>query len=194
MKNRIFFSLILAFSFSMLKAQSYLYDKGASGPAFTYGRLQGINTLAVDFTFNGQVSIGGTVVGFDQDGRVYGINGIANMLKIQRKNNLVSLPLIVAYQKVNSNHLLTYGAGFFVKSYVSDEVSTAIGFSYVRNRLSNSFSNNNFGQFGVDVLLFYKTLRAGPSFVLTDNQFSFGFTFGFAFNHREIPRPTIHFF
>lgn len=182
--NRLFLFLILEVITSVnLSGQCYLYNMNASGPAFSYSRILGTDAFAVDFTYKGRFSIGGTMVGLDQSNRVFGINGVANIFKKENKSNVVSVPLFLGYQSVNSISLLSYGAGFYVKSFPVNNITSAAGISYLRSKVENS--EQQFGQFGMDFLLFYKALKIGPSLIISDEKLSFGFTVGFAFNHNN---------
>jgi hypothetical protein len=183
MRRSFFFIILLLIIFSNINAQSYLYNKDASGPAFSYSRILGTDAFAVDFTYKGRFSIGGTMVGLDQSNRVFGINGVVNIFKKENRSNVISVPLFLGYQSVNSNSLLSYGAGFYVKSFPVNNITSAAGISYLRSKVENR--EQQFGQFGMDFLLFYKALKIGPSLIISNEKFSFGFTVGFAFNHNN---------
>ena len=185
MKIVYFTILFFVFTVVSIKAQSYLYNKNSSGPAFSYSRILGANGFALDFTYKGRFSVGATLVGLNKRTNVYGINGVLNMLKKENRRNVVSLPVLVGYQSVNNKSLISYGAGFYIKSFAINHTSTAAGISYVRSKTQNAFSNNYTGQVGFELVLFYKSLKLGPTILLGNDGINFGFSAGFAFNHNN---------
>ena len=66
MKIVYFTILFFVFTVVSIKAQSYLYNKNSSGPAFSYSRILGANGFALDFTYKGRFSVGATLVSLNK--------------------------------------------------------------------------------------------------------------------------------
>lgn len=158
MKNIIFISLLIGLlSAAHIQAQSYFYNKNASGLAVSYTRIAGINFAAVDYTYRGILSVGGTLA-LDNGREGYGINGILNLCKYLGSRSVFSLPIFIGSQSVNGNNAISFGVGAYSKMFSSETFSTAVGVSYSRTKVQNYFSDNYTGQFGVEVFLLYKDI------------------------------------